>query len=60
MSWIWLIVALLLGMLLGYYLKDNASKEDIKTDVDISFKKNRLFNKRFLRRREKVNKNSTV
>ena len=41
-----IVIALVVGAFGGYYLKDNVSKPDISTeiDVDLQVKKNKLFN----------------
>jgi len=44
---IWsIIVGLLVGLAIGYFLKDNYTKPDNQINVDLEVKKNRLFNRK--------------
>ena len=43
-----IVIALVVGVFIGYLIKDNLTKPDISTeiDVDLQVKKNKLFNKK--------------
>ena len=52
------IICLLFGLLGGYFIKDNFSKPD--NEINISLKKNKLFNKTWFGRKKKILNNDNT